>query len=82
MYGTFVIFIFLWFSYLACFNDCDKTKMISECGLNAYNVLMGLYAKALKVSEELFASIGMEFELPRQCKRIGPVIDDDNSDDD
>lgn len=58
-------------SYMNCFNDCDREKLIQECGSNANNVLEGLLAKSIEVMRSMFSTMGLAIDVPAECDAVG-----------
>jgi hypothetical protein len=72
--------------YMACYTECDRPKVVQECGADANRVLEGLYKKSIDVMREIFSTMGISIQMPAQCNRIGGgglgVDDEDDEDED
>jgi hypothetical protein len=57
--------------YMTCYTECDRPKVVQECGADANRVLEGLYKKSIDVMRDIFATMGVSIQMPAQCNRIG-----------
>jgi len=71
--------------YMSCYMECDRPKVVQECGADANRVLEGLYRKSIDVMKDIFSTMGISVRIPTECNRVGSgssIDTDDDEDDD